>query len=105
MLELAMLESSLSSKPVDEKEKEEGVEKKNTLTEAEESTLDTIMQGLGIDSESENEENADLDIDLDLDLDLDAMGIQSDDDNNDEMQLDINVDEIETHDFSAEFGL
>ena len=103
MLELAMLESSLSSKPVDEKEKEEGVEKKNTLTEAEESTLDTIMQGLGIDSESENEENADLDIDLDLDLD--AMGIQSDDDNNDEMQLDINVGEIETHDFNAEFGL
>ena len=98
-----MLESSLSSKPVDEKEKGEGAEKKNTLTEAEESTLDTIMQGLGIDSESENEENADLD--LDLDLDLDAMGIQSDDDDNDEMQLDINVGEIETHDFSAEFGL
>lgn len=84
MLELAMLESTLTTTP----EKEE-----KGLTEVEESTLDSIMQGLGIESDGSN------DIDENLDLDAIAGAIASDDDD------DIDLSGVETHDFNAEFGL
>lgn len=58
------------------------------LTEAEESTLDTIMQGLGIDSDGEVEGN----------VDLDTLAIDTESD-------DFDVGEVETRDFSAEFGV
>ena len=85
MLELAMLESSLTATPAKEEEK--------GLTEAEENTLDTIMQGLDLDSDGETE--------VDGNIDLDAIGqeinLGSDDD--------VDLDGVETHDFSAEFGV
>ena len=80
-----MLESSLTATPAKEEEK--------GLTEAEENTLDTIMQGLDLDSDGETE--------VDGNIDLDAIGqeinLGSDDD--------VNLDGVETHDFSAEFGV
>ena len=75
-----MLESSLNATP----EKEE-----KGLTEVEESTLDSIMQGLGIESENE--------VDDTLDLDAIDISIESDDG--------IYLSGVETHDFSAEFGV
>lgn len=85
MLELAMLESSLTATPAKEEEK--------GFTEAEENTLDTIMQGLDLDSDGETE--------IDGNIDLDAIGqeinLGSDDD--------VDLDGVETHDFSAEFGV
>ena len=68
-------------------------EEEKGFTEAEENTLDTIMQGLDLDSDGETE--------IDGNIDLDAIGqeinLGSDDD--------VNLDGVETHDFSAEFGV
>lgn len=84
MLQLALLKSSHNAAPVKEEEK--------GLTEAEVNTLDTIMQGLGIDSEGEN------DVNEDVDLDAIANAIDTDSE-------DIDMTGVETKDFSAEFGV
>ena len=83
MMELAILESSLAdAQKTEEKEKE-----KEEFTAEEEQNLDSIMQSLDI--ESGDETNVD-------NIDLDALG---------ESMSEVEVTEMETRDFNAEFGL
>ena len=86
MMELAMLESSLT----DAQKKKEEKKEKEEFTAEEEQNLDTMLQSLDIESGDEtNGENVD-------NIDLDALG---------ESMSDVEDTEMETRDFNAEFGL
>ena len=103
-MELAMLESSLTSGKQSNavETANEGMDEKG-LTAEEEQNLDSIMKSLDFDDDDEADlDGGDLPDNLDLNALEETMG---------DLDMDVDVDgededgDLETRDFSAEFGL